>query len=403
MSSTLTENPDTANVTTSKEGIQLRLVAVAAVPPRETQTLQVAAADVPSAYAKLMDAVRPLLGEKGGRVLQSQLNQQDQSTVTGVLDVEVPRDSQALLEAALAGDRGGRGGANVVRSTDTLNTLDSKVRYAMSLVAADSLPPKENSVIGLEVQDVEKSMGDIRAAVAAEDGRELDASKSKDTNGNVMARMLVDVPIGDSPALLIKLQGVGKERTNEIAKNPQGESGKLARARYDITLTAAGSLPAKENATIALQVDDVERALSDIQAAVAAGDGRELDSAKSKDPSGRELAQIIVEVPIGASPGLLAKLEGMGKELANKITTNPQGEDGKLSRAQYDITLSNMAALVPENKTIASTLRAAVSTSLGVLFWSLYLIFTGIMMAGPWLLILWVVWRVIRRKKKVAA
>ncbi len=299
MSSTITENPDTANVTASKQGIQLRLVAIAAVPSRDTQTLQIAAADVPAAYTKMLDALRPLEGEKGGRILTAQLNQQDAHNVTATLDVELRRTDQGFFDAALAATGSQIVARNVARSTDAANTLDTKVRYTITLAAADSLPPRESAAIGMEVDDVERGLSDLRATIAADNGHELDASKSKDAGGHVIARILIDVPLANSPDLLAKLQALGKERTNDNARNPQAV-------------------------------------------------------------------------------------------------------DGKLARARYDITLSNTAGLVPQDKTIGSTLHAAVSASLAVLLWSLYLIVQGLLVVGPWLAMGWLAWRLLKRKKAAA-
>src|SRR5690606_11864050 len=83
------ENPDTQNVTTAKRGFVINLQALATVPPRETTTMQLAAADVPAAFDRLMQAVQA--PDVAARVIHSQLNQQDRRSVSAVIDLEVRR------------------------------------------------------------------------------------------------------------------------------------------------------------------------------------------------------------------------------------------------------------------------------------------------------------------------
>jgi hypothetical protein len=296
MNSTLTENPDTANVTTSKEGISLRLVPIAAVPAREAQTLQLAAADVSAAYQKLSDAVRPLEGQKAGRILQSQLNQQDPRTITGTLEIDLRRADQATFETALAASGVDIVARNVTRSTDTASTLDTKVRYAITLTGADNLPARQNTIAGIEVEDVERASADLHAAIAAVHGKELDAGISKDAGGHMIGRIVAEVPLIEAPALQTKLQTLGKERTNDVSRNPQAT-------------------------------------------------------------------------------------------------------DGPLARAHFEITLSNAEMLMPQDRSIGSTLRSAVAASLGTLLWSLYLIVNGLLVIGPFALVAWVAWKILKRKK----
>ncbi len=296
MNATITENPDTANVTTSKEGIALRLVAVAAVPPREGQTLQLAAADVAAAYQKLVDAVRPVDGGKGGRILQSQLNQQDPRTVTGTLQIDLRRADQAAFETAMTASGLDVVSRNVTRSTDTANTLDSKVRYDLTLTGAENLPARQSTTAAVEVEDVERAAADLHAAIAASHGKELDAGTSKDAGGHMVGRIVAEVPLDQAGALQSTLQGLGKERTDEVSQNPQAT-------------------------------------------------------------------------------------------------------DGPLARAHFEITLSNAEMLVPQDKTIGSTLRAAVAASLGTLLWTLYLIVNGLLVIGPFAVVAWMAWKVMKRKK----
>lgn len=127
------DNPDTQNVTEAKRGFVLTIEALAAAAARETQQLKIASASVPDGFNDLLNVVV----SKGGRVISSQLDQQDRESITGVLEFEISRDASAAIDAAVnkAGEIIGR---NISRSQDTQNTVDSKIQFHIDLLEANS-------------------------------------------------------------------------------------------------------------------------------------------------------------------------------------------------------------------------------------------------------------------------
>jgi hypothetical protein len=81
LASSVSQNQDLANSTAAKRGLQVRLVNVAAVAPRETQSLRLVAGDVARAYGSLLGALRPLAEAGTARIVTSQLTQTDPRTV----------------------------------------------------------------------------------------------------------------------------------------------------------------------------------------------------------------------------------------------------------------------------------------------------------------------------------
>src|SRR5947209_8590883 len=76
---------------------QVSLYSLANIAPRETTTLQLAASSVSDAFNKLLEAAKA----GGGRIITSQLNDQDLNNVTAQLDFDVMRDQWGPVEAAL--------------------------------------------------------------------------------------------------------------------------------------------------------------------------------------------------------------------------------------------------------------------------------------------------------------
>ncbi len=127
------DNPDTPNVTAAKRGFVLTIESLAAAAPRETQQLKLAAGSVPDGFNDLLNTI----SSKGGRIISSQLNQQDRDNITGVLEFEVSRDATSAIDAAItkAGEIIGR---NISRSQDAENTVDTKIQYHIDLLDAKS-------------------------------------------------------------------------------------------------------------------------------------------------------------------------------------------------------------------------------------------------------------------------
>ncbi|MGC3996323.1 MAG: hypothetical protein QM767_01805 [Anaeromyxobacter sp.] len=153
-------NPDTQNTTEAKRGFSLQIVSLSQVPARETTTLQVAAADVPISFRKLLDAAT----NAGGRVVTSQLNEQDANNITGQLEFETSREKWSTVEGVLR-EAGAIISRSAVRSNDTETTVDSKIRLSISLVDEIRLSPRETinaTVATRTVQDAFDKL--VRAA-----------------------------------------------------------------------------------------------------------------------------------------------------------------------------------------------------------------------------------------------
>jgi len=290
-----TENPDTANVTEAKRGFRLHLVSTAAVPPRETQDAQLVAADVPGAFNQILAAVN----SAGGRVLQSELKEQDPRDITANLAFELPRSNLATVNLAV-GKAAQQMSRNVTRSSDTQNTLDSKLRLTYSVVSAERLAPRQIVTIREEVTDVEKAVDDLTSAANSAGGRR-----------------------------------------------------------------------------------------------VGGGD-------ISQDQAGRVTAQTIVEVPIDKAASILDQLERMGRRRGKQVSFNQQVPEG-LARARIDVTFSNSAASLGGEETSWDAIRRGLETSALGLRWSLQMLIIGICFVAPWVLVIWGIWKLSRRKRTAPA
>jgi prepilin-type processing-associated H-X9-DG protein len=243
------ENPDLQNTTASKRGFSLQIVALAGVPPRQSEQLQLAAADVPVAFSAILDALRA----DEGRIIASQLNQQDPTNISGTIAFEISRPARAAIEAAI--DQSGEiVSRNLTRSQDTENTVDSKVRVDLTLGSAAQLPPAQTATLGIEVGDVQKAVDDLVNAATAAGGREIDKDISEDQHGRSVAHVIVEVPLDKADALGEQIDQEGHSRMKQVSRNPQAPQGRLARGRFEVTFAdASTSLGGEETAWDAIR------------------------------------------------------------------------------------------------------------------------------------------------------
>jgi hypothetical protein len=228
----VTESPDTPTVTRSKRGFHVQLFALGMVEPRETATLKLATRDVPAGYRSLQEAV----AKAKGRILKAQLNEQDRQNITAQLDFDVRRSEEASITAAIAavGDVFAR---TVARSPDGDNVIDTKVRLNLEFVNAAALKPRETTTLGVEVQNVDRTVAMLAAYVNEAKGRTVDARLVHEQTGRVTAELVFDVPLAAAAELVEKFKETGTVRRQQSARNPQVPESGLATARLHVLLS----------------------------------------------------------------------------------------------------------------------------------------------------------------------
>jgi hypothetical protein len=257
------------------------------------QTLQLAAKDVPQAFNDILNAVRTA----DGRVLQSDLSQQNPQDINGTIAFEVPRAASANVASAI--DKASQVLTRTInRSPDTQNTVDSKVRLTLSLISADRLAPRQTTTIGEEVPDVEHSIDDLVSAAVSAGGRRIGAGEM------------------------------------------------------------------------------------------------------SQDHAGHVTAQVVVEVPLSKAGPITDQLERMGYRRSKQVSFDNSVPDGPLARARIDATFSNSAASLGGEETTWDAIRNGLSVSGRGLRWSAQMLVVGFCFVAPWVLVLWIIWRLVRRSKR---
>jgi hypothetical protein len=152
-----------------------------------------------------------------------------------------------------------------------------------------------------------------------------------------------------------------------------------------------------------VETSDVESASGDLQATAASLGGRVVDSSLSKDRDGRSQAKVAVEVPLDKGGELVAHAKGLGAVRALDAGKNLQVPPGALARARVEVTFGNAEAIVAPDRGIVASLRRGLATSMTGLMWSLQLIVIGLCFVLPWVVVAWLIWRAIKRRRTAPA
>ena len=226
------ENPDSANVTRSKKGFNVVLLAMANVTARETSTLRVAARDVAETYR----ALQALALEKKGRILDAGLNENSRENVTANLDLELPRGDRSALDDALKAE-GEILSQNVQRAPDDGRVVDSKIRVQISLQTIASVGPRRIVKLGVEVGDVDKTSERLAAHVTSNGGQLVDSQNSRDPNGRAVSFLVFEARLNAMAGFVDLMRKAGTVRIEETRRNPAAPESELAIGRIELTLS----------------------------------------------------------------------------------------------------------------------------------------------------------------------
>lgn len=238
---TVVENPDAQTVTKSKRGFQVQIFALGCVAPRETTSVNLVSKDVPESYRSILEAAK----KSGVRLFNANLNEQDRQNVSANLDFEVLREHLPALEESMKA-AGSVYSRTSNRAQDSETTVESKTRITLTLMNAASIPPREIRQIAVEVGEVERALASVQAAAVEVQGRVV-ASDINRNNGQIVARVVIDVPLSSLPGVAGKVTALGAVRSDSASKSAQVPDSPLAVARIFVDFTSGEPLVAKDS------------------------------------------------------------------------------------------------------------------------------------------------------------
>lgn len=244
---TTSDNTGLPIITDAKRGFAINLRSLSTFRARETETVNLASANVRDAYNDL----RTLVHGQAGRVLTEQLKENDASNSGGQLEFEISREALATVDRQMDKD-----GQVVARTSQRLpngdDSIDSKVQVRLLIMPAEQLPPRQTSTLGVEVTDVQRAADDLGAAVLSAGGRQVEnPAVNQNDNGQTSATLQFDLPLSQLQAMVDKVDLMGQRKNRQTTVDTHAPEGKLARAHLTVTFTSPATLSNPDDTILA--------------------------------------------------------------------------------------------------------------------------------------------------------
>ena len=305
-----------------------------------------------------------------------------------------------------------------------LKYWDSQVQFAtvtISLAEKDMEEPaafliKERSQLALYAPDVEKIYNDIKA-LASQKVQITNAQLNRDYSGRVSATMSMLIVPEESDAVITRVKSLGRvenfqTQTERIAQGGSGMSenakSKRDKVELNITISREEQEQAFQQTSLRIRTSSVDEKAKDLRAVAEKQGGRVRSSTFSRDPNGRELANVWLRVPMKNYPTLMQSLDSLGK--VENVTVQRQDRTGTQideANAPADISIQvySQGNIVSHESGPLATLRRTLAQSAGAIMWSLRMIGVAIAFLAPWVIaivaIVWIARRVMRARRKL--
>lgn len=375
--------------------LNLQIYNLANIAPRRTTTLQVAAAQVDRTYAQLVEQVR----SAGGRIVTSALNKPDANTQNADVEFQVPTEkADAILDVI-------RGYGDVMQqdlseNPDTANVTEAKRGFHLRLVSLAAVPARETQTLQLAAAGVPQAFNDILAASQTAGARILQSDLSEQNPQDITAAITVEIPRTASASMDAAIARASQVLTRTVNRSAELDKTVDTKVRVSLSLASADRMPPRQTIAERIEVQNVERASDDLVNAAAAAGGRRIGNGElTQDKAGHVTSEIVVEVPLNKAGSILDSLEQSGSRRSKQVSFDSSVPENPLSRARIDVTFSNSAASLGGEETTWDAIRNGLSVSGRGLRWSLQMLVVGFCFVAPWVFVLWLIYKLIRRSR----
>src|SRR5437870_622856 len=317
----------------------------------------------------------------------------------------------------------GRVREEIEKMQGELKYWDSQVQFAtvtISLAEKDMEEPaafliKERSQLALYAPDVEKIYNDIKA-LASQKVQITNAQLNRDSSGRISATMSMLIAPEESEAVIGRTKGFGRvenfqTQTERIAQGGTGMAENARTKRDKVELNNTNSREEQEQAfqqtSLRIRTFSVGEKAKELGVLAEKHGGRIRSSTFSRDPDGRELADVLLRLPMKNYPVLMQSLQSLGK--IENVSVQRQDRAGAQideANAPADISIQvySQGNIVSHESGLLATLRRTLTQSAGAIMWSLRMIGVAVAFLAPWVValvaLIWITWRVIRARRK---
>jgi anti-sigma factor RsiW len=318
----------------------------------------------------------------------------------------------------------GRVREEIEKMQGELKYWDSQVQFAtvtISLAEKDMEEPaafllKERAQLALYTPDVEKIYNDVKA-LASLKVQITSAQLNRDYSGRVSATMSVLIAPEESESVISGVKGFGRvqnfqTQTERIAQGGEGmsENAKTKRDKVELNITISREEQEQpfQQTSLSIRTSSVDEKAKELRALAEKQAGRIRSSTFSRDPDGREFANISLRVPMKNYPSLMQSLNSLGK--VENVSVQRQDRTGAQideANAPADISIQvySQGNIVSHESGLFATLRRTLAQSAGAIMWSLRMIGVAVAFLAPWVIAIvggiWIIKRIARARRKL--
>ena len=303
-----------------------------------------------------------------------------------------------------------------------LKFWDSQVQFAtvtIALAEKDMEEPaafllKERAQLALYSPDVEKIYNDIKT-LASPKTQITNAQLNRDNSGEVSAHISVLIAPEESDAQIGRVKALGRVenfqvQTERVAQGGTGISENARTKRDKVELNISISREEQEQSfqqtSLRIRTSAVDEKSKQLKTLAEKQNGRVRSSTFSRDPDGREFANVSLRVPMKNYPALMQSIDALGK--VENVTVQRQDRAGAQideanAPADLSIQVYSQGDIVSHESGLFATLRRTLAQSAGAITWSLRMIGVAIAFLAPWVIalvvIVWIARRIARARR----
>ena len=303
-----------------------------------------------------------------------------------------------------------------------LKYWDSQVQFAtvtISLSEKDMEEPaafllKERAQLALYAPDVEKIYNDIKA-LASPKVQITNAQLDRDYSGRVSARVSMLIAPEESNAVIDRVKGFGRVenfqvQTERIAQGGSGMSDNAKTKRDKVELNVTISREEQEQAfqqtSLRIRTSSVDEKSKQLRELTEKQNGRVRSSSFSRDPDGREVADVSLRVPMKNYSALMQSLNSLGKvedvSVQRQDRTGAQVDEAN-APADISIRVYSQGNIVSSETGLFATLRRTLAQSASAIMWSFRMIGVAVAFLAPWAIalfaVIWIMRRIARARR----
>jgi hypothetical protein len=263
-----------------------------------------------------------------------------------------------------------------------------------------NVAPRLTTNLNLAGDDVERVYRAVLARIEKANGRVISSNLNRQDATKATGSIQFEVKAVEADAVLNDVRGAGQVLQLNVTENPDTQNVTTAKQAFTVQIIPAAQVPPRETRSLSVQTSDVENAVQSINSAIGGAGGRVVESNLTQDAAGKTVARLVIEVPLNKADQLLDVARQQGRVRTSESTKNAQVPEGPLARARLNLTIGSVESIVPGERGFWESIREGLSTSVQGLLWSLQLIVIGLCLVGPWVLLIWGGWRLLRRNKR---